>query len=84
MFIPKNEVIEKNKDTKVSALIYGEPMVGKTRMASTFPNPLFLNTDGNTQDLDRDVIDLRETQQITRNEKNKNIHINSIVCSVVF
>lgn len=62
---PDNEIIPKdNKEQKISALIYGAPMVGKTKFASTFPNPLFLNTDGNTQDINRGIIDLRESQMI--------------------
>lgn len=70
MHIPQNTTITKDKKNElVSALIYGKPMVGKTFMSTTFPNPLFLNTDGNTQDINREVIDLRKEQEVTFGEQ---------------
>lgn len=72
--IPENKIINKEqKNSKVSIFVYGEPMVGKTHFANTFPNPLFLNTDGNTQDIDREVIDLRNVQNIEINGETKGL-----------
>lgn len=57
---PENIKTEKvEREQKISALIYGGPMSGKTYMAQTFPNTLHFNTDGNTQDIDSPIVDLR-------------------------
>lgn len=45
--LPKNEPQE-TKDTPRNFFIWGRTMSGKSFLAERFPNPLFLNTDGNS------------------------------------
>ena len=44
--LPKNE-LKKPTDTPKNFFIWGATMAGKSYLAGEFPNPLFLNTDGN-------------------------------------
>ena len=63
--LPNNETTYhevKNKPLKL--LIYGDTGSGKTYFAKDFESPLFLNTDGNTLDINREVIDLRKSVTI--------------------
>lgn len=46
----------KKEDNKVVMLLYGDAMKGKTYFANTFPQPLHINTDGNTQDFESDIV----------------------------
>lgn len=46
--LPKNEMT-KPKDTPKNYFIWGPTMAGKSYLAGEFPNPLFLNTDGNAE-----------------------------------
>lgn len=51
--LPENKPVkQKVEDAKVKIWIYGAPMVGKTVLASKFPSPIMLNTDGNTKFID--------------------------------
>ena len=47
-FLPKNE-LKKPKDTPRNFFIWGPTMAGKSYLAGEFPNPIFLNTDGNAE-----------------------------------
>lgn len=47
-FLPKNEM-KIPKDTPRNFFIWGPTMAGKSYLAGEFPNPLFLNTDGNAE-----------------------------------
>ena len=47
-FLPKNE-LKKPKDTPKNFFIWGPTMAGKSYLAGEFPNPIFLNTDGNAE-----------------------------------
>ena len=46
--LPKNE-LKTPKDTPKNYFIWGATMDGKSYLAGEFPNPLFLNTDGNAE-----------------------------------
>ena len=46
--LPKNE-LRKPIDTPKNFFIWGATMAGKSYLAGEFPNPLFLNTDGNAE-----------------------------------
>lgn len=51
--IKKGKLLEPNKD-----LIYGVEGVGKTSLAATYPNPVFLDFEGSTKKLDVDRIEI--------------------------
>lgn len=61
MLLPKNErrVVDANSRKKI--WIYGEPYSGKTTLANAFPDPIFLNTDGNLNSFDAPYVQIRET-----------------------
>lgn len=46
--LPKNE-LKTPKDTPKNYFIWGATMAGKSYLAGEFPNPVFLNTDGNAE-----------------------------------
>lgn len=48
MILPPNK-LQKTVDTPKNFFIYGQTMHGKSYLAGEFPNPLFLDTDGNAQ-----------------------------------
>lgn len=54
--LPKNEKVERDKTSQIKIWIYGEPTIGKTIFANKFPEPLFLNTDGNVKYIDSPVL----------------------------
>lgn len=61
------------KETKVTQTkiwIYGGTMTGKTTFADSYPNPLILNTDGNTQFIKSP--DILITDQVTMSGRIKN------------
>ena len=45
--LPENKKRDISKPGKMKIWIYGAPMCGKTYLASQFPNPLILSTNGN-------------------------------------
>lgn len=47
MLLPKNERRAQGAKTKRVIWLYGQSFSGKTTLADKFPDPLFLNTDGN-------------------------------------
>lgn len=47
MLLPKNERKPQGAIIKKAVWIYGAPFSGKSTIANDFPDPLFLNTDGN-------------------------------------
>lgn len=49
MALPKNERIEVGKTNYMKGWIYGAPFSGKTTFLDNAPDPLNLNTDGNTK-----------------------------------
>ena len=62
--LPKNEPKEINITPK-NFLIWGENMAGKTYLATQFPNPILLNTDGNATKISTPSLDIRTYQQFT-------------------
>lgn len=58
--IPKNEIVDKSKEKleNLKIWIYGQPGKGKTQGVATFPDVLFLNTDGNMKGVNRNGIQL--------------------------
>lgn len=65
--LPKNEP-KQTVETPQNFFIFGETMSGKSYLAGQFPNPLFLDTDGNAKSNPYPSIELR-------NPKDKNGHI---------
>ncbi|KAA9242193.1 MULTISPECIES: AAA family ATPase [Aerococcus] len=59
--LPKNE-LQKTVDTPKNFFIYGETMSGKSYLAGEFPNPLFLDTDGNASANPYPSIELRNVR----------------------
>lgn len=60
MLLPKNERRNIETTTKKVIWIYGSPFSGKTTFANSFPDPLLLNTDGNTKFVDAPCIHLKD------------------------
>lgn len=54
--IPLNIPVERKMSDKIKMIIYGDPMIGKTEFASTFPNALFISTDGNVRSIKNPAI----------------------------
>lgn len=52
MEILKLKELKNNKTTNIKMLLFGESYIGKTTLASTFPKPLIISTDGNVKGLD--------------------------------
>lgn len=49
--LPKNERREVKQFTKKKLWVYGSPFSGKSTLADKFPDPLFLSTDGNVNNI---------------------------------
>ena len=64
MALPKNERRERKIDTKPDFWIYADSYVGKSTFVDKFPNVLFLNTDGNTDNTTAPVIRIKD--QVTK------------------
>jgi len=60
MALPKNERREKKIDTKPDFWLYADSYVGKSTFVDQFPNVLFLNTDGNTDNTTAPVIRIKD------------------------
>lgn len=58
--LPKNERREKKIDTKPDLWLYADSYVGKSTFIDQFPNVLFLNTDGNTDNTTAPVIRIKD------------------------
>jgi len=60
MALPKNERRERLIDTKPDLWLYADSYVGKSTFIDHFPNVLFFNTDGNTDNTTAPVIELKD------------------------
>lgn len=60
MILPKNERRAITTNTRKKVWIYGTPFSGKTTLANQFPNPIFLNTDGNINSFDAPYILIKD------------------------
>lgn len=61
MILPKNERRKiETSTTKKVLWIYGQPFVGKTYLANTFPDPLMINTDGNIRFVDAPYVSVHD------------------------
>lgn len=58
--LPENKKRDISKPGKMKIWIYGAPMCGKTYLASQFPNPLILSTDGNIEFCDAPYMLIRD------------------------
>lgn len=47
MELPENRHYDRKYSSKLTMLLYGRPMIGKTHFASTLDDPIILSTDGN-------------------------------------
>ena len=70
--LPKNEP-HKPVDTPRNFFIYGATMSGKSYLAERFPNPLFINTDGNSQAQAAPAIQVRNVKSADGKHLTKNI-----------
>lgn len=57
-FLPPNKP-KKTIDTPRNFFIWGQTMHGKSFLASEFPNPVILNTDGNANQIETPSVDLK-------------------------
>lgn len=57
-FLPPNKP-KKTIDTPRNFFIWGQTMHGKSYLASEFPNPVILNTDGNAKQIETPSVDLK-------------------------
>lgn len=51
IILPENKRVEINNSVRKKIWIYGKPFAGKSTLADKFPDPLFLNTDGNVNNI---------------------------------
>lgn len=63
MLLPKNERKEKKIDTTPDFWIYAQSYVGKTTLVDTLDDVLFLNTDGNTDQVTSPIIEIKKVQE---------------------
>ena len=61
MLLPTNERRTINPASRKKVWLYGAPFSGKTTLADQFPNPLFLNTDGNLNSFTGQVVEIKDT-----------------------
>jgi len=67
MILPENKRREKKIDTSPDMWIYADSYVGKSTFVDKFDNLLFLNTDGNTDNITSPVIPIKdEIVQVTK------------------
>jgi phage nucleotide-binding protein len=67
MILPDNKRREKKIDTSPDMWIYADSYVGKSTFVDKFDNLLFLNTDGNTDNITSPVIPIKdEIVQVTK------------------
>lgn len=71
MELPKNERRNINKITTKKIWTYAPPFAGKTTLANKFPDPLFLNTDGNINSFDAPYIRIRDVVTMNGRMMNK-------------
>ena len=61
MLLPKNERREVKQFAKKKLWIYGCPFSGKSTLADQFPDPLFLSTDGNVNNITAAFLPIKNT-----------------------
>ena len=61
MLLPKNERREVKQFAKKKVWIYGCPFSGKSTLADQFPDPLFLSTDGNVNNITAPFMPIKNT-----------------------
>ena len=59
--LPKNERREVKQFTKKKLWVYGSPFSGKSTLADKFPDPLFLSTDGNVNNITAPYLLIKNT-----------------------
>jgi phage nucleotide-binding protein len=64
MNLPKNEKRKISEATKKTLWIYGAPFSGKTTFANSFPDAIFLNTDGNIKFVDSPFVAIKDNIEI--------------------
>lgn len=63
MALPKNERVQVNATKQIKGWIYGAPFSGKTTFLDQAPDPLNLNTDGNTNYVTMQRVRIRDTYE---------------------
>ena len=59
--LPKNERREVKQFTKKKLWVYAAPFAGKSTLADKFPDPLFLSTDGNVNNITAPFVPIKNT-----------------------
>lgn len=62
--LPKNERREVKQFTKKKLWIYAAPFAGKSTLADKFPDPLFLSTDGNVNNITAPYLLIKNTVKV--------------------
>lgn len=58
--LPENKRQKRQNNKNIKVWIYGSPYAGKTTLANTAEDPLFLNTDGNIKYIDAPAIAIKD------------------------
>ena len=58
--LPENKRQKRQNMQNIKVWIYGSPYAGKTTLANTAEDPLFLNTDGNIKYIDAPAIAIKD------------------------
>lgn len=69
--LPENKRRKLTEVTRRKLWIYGAPFTGKTTFANEFPDPLMLNTDGNTSYVDAPVVAIKDEVTTTGRRTNR-------------
>lgn len=59
--LPKNERREVKQFNKKKIWVYAQPFAGKSTLADKFPDPLFLSTDGNVNNITAPFVPIKNT-----------------------
>lgn len=59
MVLPNNVRRVIDHGSRIKIWVYGEPFSGKSTLADTFPDPIFLNTDGNCDSFTAPLIEVK-------------------------
>lgn len=62
--LPKNERREVKQFTKKKLWVFGSPFSGKSTLADKFPDPLFLSTDGNVNNITAPYLLIKNTVKV--------------------
>lgn len=61
MLLPDNTPVVRSHTEGAKILLYGDPMIGKTTLASKFPDPIIISTDNNIKGITTPAVILKAT-----------------------